>query len=346
MGRARWYKTEAQFMEDVRRLELEDIEKQGGNTLASKKPAAAADDSSTMSPKSADDNSSSLLNNISPMDNQFANKIDAQIEENGGPTGIMVFIAAKGFWRNPEDIYWVPRYGMLFDRYSENFKVWLVWEVIFSFIIGIIDGIAPDSTAFCKAKSIVLILLYVANMLIFWAFRPFRRAWWNGMFCFAYFLTFLAAALIGDGVMKGDPEASTIESGMTCIIFHTVILFVMAILDLIMGIAGVVGIQDLLKLRVTGRIDEAKNQKDVVQNTEEMKVQMARDDFNGMMDQHSRHQAIEHQVELKRAEAEAKMKSRVRNVVNAEAEFNPFESKAQQEKNNKVEFTQEEMDFI
>jgi hypothetical protein len=30
-----------------------------------------------------------------------------------GLQGIMKFIFAAGFWRNPEDIYWVPRFGML-----------------------------------------------------------------------------------------------------------------------------------------------------------------------------------------------------------------------------------------
>merc|ERR1719197_164501 len=132
---------------------------------------------------------------------------------------------------------------------------------------------------------------------------------------------------------------------MTCLVFHTALLGLMAILDLIMGVAGVVGIQNLLKLRVTGRIDDAKQQIKFNDNTEEMKVQMGRDTFNDMMNEHSKQQAIEHQVELKKAEADAKMKSGVRNVVNAEAEFNPFTQKTQ-DKAKVVEFTQEDMDFI
>jgi len=311
--------------------------------------AAAAAPAATASPRENNNNNNNNKNNsndddLDPSKNGFANKIDLDIEQAGGPQGIMKFIFAAGFWRNPEDIYWVPRFGMLFDRYTEKYKTWLVWETIFSFVLGILDGIAPDSTGYCKAKAVVVILMYTGNMLLFWVCRPFRRALWNTIFSFCYFLMFLAAALIGDEVMNPTKESTSAQAGMDILFFHAIVLLVMAIVDLLLGMASFVGVQKLLQLRVTGRIDKAK-EGNANDDLEEMKTQMKRQNFVELVDSAAKQQAIDDGVAEKRLAADIKMKSGVRNLVNAESEFNRFAVDIPT-KAKPVEFSQEDMDFI
>jgi len=364
---AKWYTSEAQFMEDVRKLEQADLAKTGGNTsgdvnaplLTSAGPAQLAEDrlsDTSVATFRVNDSIASQPAAAVPLASPAesvalitptADAVSAAAAPAAAPAassgGVSRFLKPTGFWRCPEDIYWVPRYGMLFDRYSEKFKAWLVFEIIFSFVLGVIDGIAPNDAGFCRAKAVVMILLYLALFLLLAFFRPFRRPWWNFFLVFVYFLKFLTVCLIGDAVKKGDKRSPNIDHGMTVLVFTTFLLVIKAVLDLIEGVMDVLGVHSLMQLRVTGRVAQAAGQRNDNDNQQEMKAQLANADFVRLMAAHTEAQAIEHKVAEKAAERDRATKEHARTVVHAAAAANPFEAKPAAKP---ADFDQADLDFI
>jgi Ca2+/Na+ antiporter len=152
-----------------------------------------------------------------------------------------------GFWRHPDDVYWINRYHMFFAEFREGFHWFLAVDITVTFVLGVLDGIQPVTQSQCFGRSTGYLVVFFLQLFTMAIFRPYNNGFGNFFFVTAYFLQFVSMLFVFIAIVKNDQKWGGVSVSINLLLLFSFFLLFKTLVDALQTLNDNFGLEDFFK---------------------------------------------------------------------------------------------------